>query len=335
MDSNQQVGQNEPVLVLALALQILTIAAALQSPGVGASPRAGFVEVQGVRLQYLDWGGQGEPLVLVPARCETPFVFGDLAPLLLNQFRVLGMTARGCGGSGLASDGYSLDLQIRELIGFLDAMNIKRATFAGHSASGGKVVRLARQFPSRVTRIVTFDIIYTDVPEQFESKFHAAIPAQDKSPVQLSLETHRREFQAWELGTWSSALERDFQEQTEKPPDAALRYRRLPEGWQEAFVEDVKQGRYYETAITHPAIFFVARDLDIGRLKQFSPDVQRELRPMAETIRKARTEQIARYQRNGSHVRVVWLEDASHYLFVDRAQEVAKQMSDFLVQTRK
>jgi len=335
MDSNQQVGQNEPVLVLALALQILTIAAALQSPGVGASPTAGFVEVQGVRLQYLDWGGQGEPLVLVPARCETPFVFGDLAPLLLNQFRVLGMTARGCGGSGLASDGYSLDLQIRDLIGFLDAMNIKRATFAGHSASGGKVVRLARQFPSRVTRIVTFDIIYTDVPEQFESKFHAAIAVQDKSPVQLSLETHRREFQAWELGTWSPALERDFQEQTEKSADGALRYRQLPEGWQEAFVEDVKQGRYYETAITHPAIFFVAQDLDIGRLKQFSADVQRELRPMAETIRKARTEQIARYQRNGSHVRVVWLEDASHYLFVDRAQEVAKQMSDFLVQTRK
>lgn len=323
------------VPVLALALQILTIAAALQSSGAGALPRTGSVEVQGVRLQYLDWGGQGEPLVLVPARCETPFVFGDLAPLLLNRFRVLGMTARGCGGSGLASDGYTLDLQIRDLIGFLDAMNIKRATFAGHSASGGKVVRLARQFPSRVTRIVTFDIIYTEVPEEFESKFHAAIAAQNKSPVQLSLESHRREFQAWELGTWSPALERDFQEQTEKSADGTLRYRRLPEGWQLAFVEDVKQGRYHETAISHPAIFFVALDLDIERLKQFPRDVQRELRPMAEAIRRARTEQIARYQKNGSHVRVVWLEDASHYPFVDRARELAEQMLTFLVETQK
>jgi pimeloyl-ACP methyl ester carboxylesterase len=87
--------------------------------------------------------------------------------------------------------------------------------------------------------------------------------------------------------------------------------------------------------ITHPAIFFVARDLDIGRLKQLSPDVQREFRLMAETIRKARTEQIARDQKNGSHVRVVWLEDASHYLFVDRARAVAKQMSNFLSETRK
>jgi pimeloyl-ACP methyl ester carboxylesterase len=245
------------------------------------------------------------------------------------------MTARGCGGSGLASDGYTLDVQIRDLIDFLDAMNITRATFAGHSAGGGKVVRLARQFPARVTRIVTFDIIYTDVPEQFESKFYAAIAAQTTGPAWVSLESHRREFQAWELGTWSRALERDFQERTEKSPDGTLRYRQLPEEWQQAFVEDVKQGRYYETAITHPAIFFVARDLDIGRLKQFPPDVQRELRPMAETIRKARTEQISRYQKNGSHVRVVWLEDASHYLFVDHARELARQMSDFLIETRK
>jgi pimeloyl-ACP methyl ester carboxylesterase len=244
------------------------------------------------------------------------------------------MTARGCGGSGLASDGYTLDLQIRDLIGFLDALNIKRATFAGHSASGGKMVRLARQFPSRVTRIVTFDIIYAGVPQQFESKFHAAIAAQDKSPVELSLESHRREFQAWEPGTWSPALERDFQEQTEKSEDGSLRYRRLPDGWQQAFVEDVKQGRYYETSISHPAIFFVARALDIERLKQFPPDVQRELRPMAEAIRRARTEQIARYQKNGSHVRIIWMERASHYLFVDRAREVAEQMLTFLVETR-
>jgi hypothetical protein len=114
------------VPVLALALQILALAAALQPSGAGASPRTGVVEVQGVRLQYLDWGGQGEPLVLVPARCETPFVFGDLVPLLLNRFRVLGVTARGCGASGLASDGYTLDLQIHDLIGFLDAMEITR-----------------------------------------------------------------------------------------------------------------------------------------------------------------------------------------------------------------
>jgi len=307
---------------------------ALQPWSTDAAARIGVIEVQGVRLQYVDWGGYGEPLVLVPARCDTPFVFDDLAPLLLNRFRVLGLAARGCGGSGPASDGYGIDLQIRELVGFLDALHIQRATFAGHSAGGGKVVRLARLFPSRVTNIVTFDIIYTGVPEQFESKFQAAIASQNTTTVQFSLESHRREFEAWELGTWSAALEREFREQTETSADGTLRYRPLPEGWQRAFIEDVGRGRYHETAITHPALFFVARDLDIERLKQFPPGLQHDLRPMAEAVGRARAEQIADYQKNGPHVRVVWLDKASHYLFVDRARDVAARMVSFLEETR-
>jgi pimeloyl-ACP methyl ester carboxylesterase len=319
----------------AFAMVALLLQPALQPLSSGATPRTGVLEVRDVRLQYVDWGGSGESLVLVPARCETPFVFADFAPLLVNRFRVLGVMARGCGVAGPASDGYSLDLQIRDLVGFLDALKIDRATFAGHSASGGKVVRLARQFPSRVARIVTFDIIYADVPEQFESKFQAAIAAQNPTAPHLSLESHRREFQAWELGTWSAALERDFEEQTEKSANGVLRYRDLPEGWQRAFIEDVRQGRYYETAITHPALFFVARDLDLERLKQFPPEVQNGLRPMAEAIRRARADQIARYQRNGAHVRVEWLEHASHYLFVDKARDVAARLSSFVDEAHK
>jgi pimeloyl-ACP methyl ester carboxylesterase len=311
---------------------LLTLPA--QQPTTNTGVRAAYVEVGGVRLQYLDWGGRGEPLVLVPARCETPFVFGDLAPLLVSRFRVLGLTARGCGASGEAKDGYGLDLQIRELVGFLDALGIGRATFAGHSASGGKVVRLARQFPSRVTRIVTFDIIYTGVPEQFDSKFGAAISSRVGSTGALSLQSHRREFEAWELGTWSAALEREFREQTDVLADGTVRYRREPEGWQRAFVDDVKAGRYYETAITHPALFFVARNLDLERVKQFRPEVQRQLRPLAETVARERIEQMARYQKNGPHIRVVWLDKASHYLFVDQARQVAALMLGLLEGTQ-
>jgi len=321
------------MILSAIGLWLLALPA-LQSSNAAATPQVSFVDVQEVRLQYVDWGGRGEPLVLVPARCETPFVFGDLAPLLVTRFRVVGLTARGCGGSGPATDGYGVDLQIRELIGFLDALHIERATFAGHSASGGKVVRLARQCPSRVTRIVTFDIIHTGVPQQFESKLEAAI-ASSRSSIsdQLSLDSHRREFEAWELGTWSASLDRDFREQTETAADGSLRYRRLPEGWQPTFVDDVNAGRYYETAITHPALFFVARNLDLERLKQFPPETQRELKPLAEAIARARVEQIAAYQRNGSHVRVLWLDKGSHYLFIDRAPEVAARMLSFLAET--
>jgi len=293
------------------------------------SPRSAFVQVNGVRVHYLDWGGSGEPLILVPARCDTPFVFGDLAPLLVTRYRVLGVTARGCGESGPASDGYDVDLQIRELIGFLDVLAIDRATFAGHSASGGKVVRLAQQHPTRVSRLVTFDIIYAGVPDEFESTFGSALALPKAS---LSLESYRREFEAWELGTWSAALEQDFLARTERAPDGSLRFRRSPPEWQRAFVDDVTEKRYHGTTVTHPALFLVADDLDRARVRRLEPTWRRQLDSMADLIARARRDQLAAYQKNGPHVRVVPLQGASHYLFVDRAGDVADEMLRLLGQ---
>lgn len=86
---------------------------------------------------------------------------------------------------------------------------------------------------------------------------------------------------------------------------------------------------HFETEINHPALMFVAVDLDLERIRRLPADQQGELRPMAEAVVKARRDQIATYQRNGSHVRVVLMRRASHYLFVDRAREVAAEMIAF------
>ncbi len=316
--------------MLSLIFGFWFVAGVIQAPDGSPSPSAVFIDVAGVRLQYLDWGGSGEPIILVPGGCDTPYVFDDLAPLLTAHARVLALTPRGCGRSGLATDGYAIDRQIRELIGFMDALALKRATFAGHSSGGGKVVRLARLFPSRVRRLVAFDIVYRGVPDGFEPRMEAVIASRIGPTNGLSLDAHRRTFQAWELGAWSAALEQDFHERTEARADGGLRYRQRPPEWQKAFVDDLQAGRYFETAISHPALLFVSQDLDLERIRQFSRDQQRELRPTAEAVAKARRTQIESYERNGPHVRIVRMPKTSHYPFVDRTREVATQMLAFL-----
>ena len=52
---------------------------------------AGHIEVRGVRLQYLDWGGSGEGLLLVPGGCDTAYVFGDVAPAFTALVYMVGM----------------------------------------------------------------------------------------------------------------------------------------------------------------------------------------------------------------------------------------------------
>lgn len=308
----------------------------LMIPFAGAAlPVSTFMLLPTVRLHYLDWQGSGHPLVLVPGGCQTAHVFGDLAPLLAQQFRVMAVTPRGCGQSGPAMDGYGIDRQIDDLVAFLDAMSIKRAVFAGHSSGGGVVVRLANRYPERVDRVVTFDVVYKGVPDQFEARMEQAIASKVGPQHPLSAESHRANFEAWELGVWSDGLKREFYEQTEQQGDGSLRYRRRRPEWQAAFVEDMKSGLYFDARLHCPALFFVAQDLDLNRVRQFPPAQQRDLLPMARAIRDARRKQVKAFQRNGAHVQVIWMKNASHYLFIDRAPAVAKEMIKFLPPSKR
>ena len=60
-------------------------------------PSDQFVTLDGVRFHYLDWGGDGDPLLLLAGLGCTAHVFAELAPHLTDRFRVLALTRRGHG----------------------------------------------------------------------------------------------------------------------------------------------------------------------------------------------------------------------------------------------
>ena len=66
-----------------------------------------FVTVdRNVRLEVLDWGGSGWPLVLLTGLGDNAHVFDDCAPKLTPDYHVLGITRRGYGASTIAPSGY-------------------------------------------------------------------------------------------------------------------------------------------------------------------------------------------------------------------------------------
>ena len=56
-----------------------------------------FVTLEGVRFHYLDWGGDGDPLLMLAGLGCTAHIFAELAPHLTDRFRVLALTRRGHG----------------------------------------------------------------------------------------------------------------------------------------------------------------------------------------------------------------------------------------------
>jgi pimeloyl-ACP methyl ester carboxylesterase len=69
-----------------------------------------FVTVEpNVKLEVLDWGGTGRPMVLLAGLGNTAHVFEDLARDLRANYHVYGITRRGFGRSSAPDAGYSAD----------------------------------------------------------------------------------------------------------------------------------------------------------------------------------------------------------------------------------
>ena len=75
------------------------LARRVRSPGAVSDdiPSDQFVTLDGIRFHYPDWGGDGDPLLLLAGLGCTAHVFAVLAPHLTERFRVLALTRRGHG----------------------------------------------------------------------------------------------------------------------------------------------------------------------------------------------------------------------------------------------
>jgi hypothetical protein len=110
------------ILSVLIGFSCLAVAYA-QSPSVWHDPskhRVQFVTVEGgVRLEVLDWGGTGRPIVLL-AGYQTAHEYDDIAPKLSEIGHVYGITRRGYGASSRPDYGYSAQRSADDVLQVLE-----------------------------------------------------------------------------------------------------------------------------------------------------------------------------------------------------------------------
>jgi non-heme chloroperoxidase len=99
-------------------------------------PKSDFVHVNGIRLHYLDWGGEGQALIFLTGMGSSAYIFGGYAPLFIDKFHVLALTRRGQGDSDYPETGYDADTLTEDIRQFMDSQHVEKATLAGHSLAG-------------------------------------------------------------------------------------------------------------------------------------------------------------------------------------------------------
>lgn len=124
-------------------------------PVSGSSAGAG-----GVPLHYLDFGGRGDPVVLLPGAGNSAWIYLEFGERLARSHRVLALTRRGHGASGYPASGYDPDTLAEDLRLFLDQRGLARVALIGHSLAGAELTHFASKYPDRVTALVYLDAAY-------------------------------------------------------------------------------------------------------------------------------------------------------------------------------
>lgn len=280
--------------------------------------RAGFLVINGARLHYLDWGGQGRFLLLIHGWGSNAHVFDDLAPQLTDRYHVVALTLRGFGESDTVPSDYSLARYAADLRATLDSFHVDRATVAAHSFGGWVLTAMARRYPDRLDHVVyldaAFDMRVSDsIVARRPLRRPALSNAQSAADVMQWL---RANF----FGMWTPALEAEYRARPRDESTRAAQLRRVGDeaehaapNWAEVTVPALAICALATTASEFP--WLQATDSGLATARRF---VEQERRPQqhaeCERFRTARPDH-----------RTVELA-GHHYVFIWHPADVAQAL---------
>lgn len=326
--------------VLVLVLCTACASGARMEPGVGAGASVAavqdtFVRVNGVRLHYRDWGGSGDPVILLAGLGNTARIYDSFAPGLAGDFRVLALTRRGHGRSETPEGGYGLDTLVADVRGFMDALGIARAHLVGHSLAGAELTRFAALHPERVGKLVYLDAAY-DRSTQGAVFEHDPIEQKGPTPAdRASVEAYLAYARRARLDLaryWTAPVIADITENLAAQADGTVAWR-TPGPVFGAIIGGVSTAAPEYDRVQAPALaLFSVESEDYWLPVDATPELRAaHARFQAEVLGAWRRQSMEQFRSGVRNGRVVEM-DAGHHLFLHRPDEVLQLVRGFLDQ---
>lgn len=141
-----------------------------------------FITINSLNLHYVEWGAPGQPsIVLLHGFQSNAHTWDTFSQAMANTYHVLALDQRGHGDTDWAPDGdYTPDAFIRDIVGFIDALNVAPTVLVGHSMGGRHAAMVAADYPDKAAKVVIVDTAAERPPAILDRM--AQQPASDTPP---------------------------------------------------------------------------------------------------------------------------------------------------------
>ena len=285
-----------------------------------------------VKLEVLDWGGNGRSLVFLAGSGFDAHVFDQFAPKFTASHHVYGITRRGFGASTApepTDDNYSADRLGNDVIAVIDALKINRPVLVGHSLAGEEMSSIGSRHPEKVAGLIYLDAAYS----------YAYYTPQIGDPIIDAVDLHNqlnkflsRGFQdlreIHDLQQASEQLNKDlqaFEKQRALMPSQPPRPANAP--LPPPIPLALSKGRQKYTQIHVPTLAIFADPHNFGPLYKNDPKAKAAL---IENDKATTSAQADALQAGVPSAHVIRIANADHFIFRSHETEVIREMNAFL-----
>jgi pimeloyl-ACP methyl ester carboxylesterase len=312
-----------------------------------AKHRVRFVAVnEGVKLEVLDWGGSGRPIVLLAGLGSTAHVFDRFADQLSGSYHVYGITRRGFGASSQPASGYTEQRLAEDVLQVLDSLKLVAPVLVGHSIAGDELTAIGSKRSDRIAGLVYLDAAADPADDYTEyDKLRAKLPDQvrfatpwmfaDAPPLPEA--AHRNDsieaFQMWQIRRLGIAFpESELRNSYQISADGSVGAFRTPQSIPLA-IRAGGQKRDY-SHIQAPMLVFTGFPAPVEeQFKTYQPKNAVE-RTAIEEVYAAEANFTRRRMQNvltaNAPVRVVEMPGANHFVFLSNEAEVLHELRAFM-----
>jgi pimeloyl-ACP methyl ester carboxylesterase len=299
-----------------------------------------FVTVDsGVQLEVLDWGGTGQPVILLAGLGDTGHVFDDFAPMLTPRYRVLAVTRRAHGRSSAPPTGYDFARLAEDVMRVIDTLGVRKPVLIGHSFAGEELHVLGARYSSKIAGLVYVDAAFNRGDDSDNAPYNAVARLLPVTPMASPADF--ASFAA--LRSYLKDIQGGFF------PEAHLRARYVanadgsiarmwaPEAPIRQAMSQAMRGAYtsyHPERIRVPAIAMFAAP-------KTASDMMRPWYPAGDTAVRERVDKLFALERARASAHMKWFEgfapgariveiSGAHHLFVSNPREVLEQIDAFM-----